>query len=68
MGGAEGHNTRKERRKMVREDLNTLHDMFDTVEERRHKEQEKDRREREAREEAERCPSDVAGRTHYDTQ
>lgn len=48
---------------MVREDLNTLHEMFDTPEERLGKEQEKERRDREAREEAERCPSDVAGAT-----
>ena len=52
---------RKERRKMVREDFNVLNDIFDTAEERRAQREAQERRERAAKEEADRCPTDVAG-------
>jgi hypothetical protein len=52
---------RKERRKIAREDYNVLHDMFDTLADIEFKRAEEERKERLAKEEAERCPTDVAG-------
>jgi hypothetical protein len=62
VGGSEGHNMRKEHRKIVREDFNVLNDIFDTEEEKQFKREEIERKEREAKEEADRCPTDIAGR------
>lgn len=53
---------RKEHRKIVREDFNVLNEMFDTLAEKQFKIDERERLEREAKEEAERCPTDVAGK------
>ena len=60
-GGREGHNMRKEQRKIIREDINVLNEIFDTLEEKQKKEEEKERQEREAKEAEEREPTDVAG-------
>jgi len=62
VGGAEGHNMRKEQRKIAREDYNVLHEIFDTEAERQFKREMQEKREREAKEAAERCPTDVAGK------
>lgn len=61
VGGPDGHNMRREHRKIVREDYNVLNAIFDTLEEKQFKLDEQARLEREAKEEAEKCPADVAG-------
>jgi hypothetical protein len=54
---------RKERRKIVREDFNVLNEIFDTLADQQFKRELRERLAREAAEEAERCPTDVAGET-----
>ena len=64
VGGAEGHNMRKEQRKILREDFNVLHEIFDSLDEQKFKREVRERKEREAKEEAERCPTDIAGKPY----
>jgi ferredoxin len=55
---------RKEQRKILREDFNVLHEIFDSLDEQKFKREVRERKEREAKEEAERCPTDIAGKPY----